>query len=164
MPEPITTCPVSSESPPASPPAPFALRSDQGERLAFGDVTLVVRASAESTGGAFTVFEEVPPLSDVARHVHQHEDELYYVLEGEHEFDCGDRRFRLGPGDLVFLPRGIPHAHRRVVPRAGRLLSMTTPAGLEGLFRLLARAAGAEELDDAAYTQASTRHGVRWLG
>ncbi|MGY1761983.1 cupin domain-containing protein [Geodermatophilus sp. SYSU D00779] len=164
MPEPIATRPVSPGSRPASRPAPFAVRSDEGERLAFGDATLVVRASAESTAGAFTVFEEVPPLTDVARHVHQHEDEVYYVLDGEHEFDCGDRTFRLGPGDLVFLPRGIPHAHRRVVPRAGRLLNMTTPAGLEGLFRFLARAAGAGELDAAAYTEASTRHGVRWLG
>ncbi|WP_448620224.1 cupin domain-containing protein [Geodermatophilus sp. URMC 65] len=165
MPEPISTQTTSPEPSPASSPiAPFALAGDEGEHLAFGDVTLVVRASAESTGGAFTLFEEVPPLSDVARHVHQHEDELYYVLDGEHEFDCGDRTFRLGPGGLVFLPRGIPHAHRRVVPRAGRLLSITTPAGLEGFFRSLARAARAGGLDDAAYTLASARHGVRWLG
>ncbi|MGR6964391.1 cupin domain-containing protein [Geodermatophilus sp. URMC 61] len=159
----MTTRDASSEPPPTPPITPFALAGGQGERLTFGDVTLVVRASAESTAGAFTVFEELPPLSDVARHVHQHEDEVYYVLDGEHEFECGGRTFRLGPGGLVFLPRGIPHAHRRVVPRAGHLLSMTTPAGLEGFFRLLARAARAGELDDTAYTQASARHGIRWL-
>jgi mannose-6-phosphate isomerase-like protein (cupin superfamily) len=155
MPEPTTTRTAS--------PEPFALPGGEGEHLLFGNVSMIVRASAESTGGAFTVFEEVPPLTDVARHVHQHEDEMYYVLDGEHEFDCGDRSFRRGPGGIVFLPRGIPHAHRRVVPGAGRLLSMTTPAGLEGLFRLLAQAARAGELDDAAYLRAAARHGVRWL-
>jgi mannose-6-phosphate isomerase-like protein (cupin superfamily) len=150
-------------SPTSSPIVPFALSGDQGEHLRFGDITIVVRASAQSTGGAFTVFEEVPPLADVARHVHEHEDEMYYVLDGEHEFDCGDRSFRLGPGGIVFLPRGIPHAHRRVVAHTGRLLSMTAPAGLEGFFRLLAQAVTAGELDAAAYARASALHGIRWL-
>src|SRR4051812_13340059 len=128
MPEPTTTHTASPEpSPTHVPIAPFALPPADGEHLSFGGVTIIVRASAENTGGAFTLFEEIPPLTDVARHVHQHEDEMYYVLDGEHEFDCGNRTFRLGPGGLVFLPRGIPHPHRRVMPRAGRLLSMTTP-------------------------------------
>jgi mannose-6-phosphate isomerase-like protein (cupin superfamily) len=164
MPEPTTSRTANTEPPRNRfPVAPFAVAGDDGELLRFGEVTMVVRASAETTAGAFTVFEEVPPLTDVARHVHQHEDEMYYVLEGQHEFDCGDRTFRLGPGGLVFLPRGIPHAHRRVLPRAGRLLSMTTPAGLEGLFRMLARADRAGELDGAAYTRTAALHGVRWL-
>lgn len=162
--EPPTSRRANSEPPRTNlPVAPFAVTGEDGELLRFGEVTMVVRASAETTAGAFTVFEEVPPLTDVSRHVHQHEDEMYYVLEGEHEFDCGDRTFRLGPGGLVFLPRGIPHAHRRVVPRAGRLLSMTTPAGLEGLLRKLAQADRAGTLDDAAYTRAAAPHGVRWL-
>lgn len=107
---------------------PFALRGEEGEWLSFGNTAIIIRASAESTGGAFTVFEEVPPLGDVSRHVHQHEDEMYYVLEGEHDFECGDQTFRLAAGAVVFLPRGIPHAHRRVVPHVGRLLGLTVPA------------------------------------
>ena len=35
----------------------FALDADAGERLRFGDVTILVRASADTTGGAFAVFE-----------------------------------------------------------------------------------------------------------
>ncbi|MGE0028865.1 MAG: cupin domain-containing protein [Thermoleophilia bacterium] len=53
------------------------------------------------------------------RHVHANEDELFYVLAGEHVFFVGDEEFRLGPDGLCFEPRGVPHAHRRVVPRAG---------------------------------------------
>jgi hypothetical protein len=37
---------------------------EQGERLTFGGGTVVVTASAESTGGALAVIEEVPPLLD----------------------------------------------------------------------------------------------------
>ena len=56
--------------------APFAQDHDGGERLAIGRTTIIVRAAADSTGGAFTVFEEPPPLLDASRHVHRHEDEL----------------------------------------------------------------------------------------
>ena len=88
-------------------PRPFAGRPGEGERLSFGGTTIIVRASAETTGGAFTMFEEATPLLDTPRHVHRNEDELYYVVEGEHVYQCGDQEFQVGPGDLVFLPRGI---------------------------------------------------------
>jgi hypothetical protein len=55
----------------------FAGRAGDGERLVFGGTTLIVRASAEMTGGAFSVFEESAPLLDTSRHVHLNEDEMY---------------------------------------------------------------------------------------
>ena len=79
----------------------------------------LVRASAESTGGGFTIIEEIDPL-DTPLHVHEREDELFYVLEGEHVFRIGDEEHRVGPDAVVFGPRGVAHAHRRAVPRAGR--------------------------------------------
>ena len=88
----------------------YALEPDDGERLVFGEATILVRASADTTGGAFTVFEEVPPMVDTPLHVHQNEDELFYVLEGEHVYQVGTQEFRAGPGGLVFAPRGTPHA------------------------------------------------------
>ena len=100
-------------------PRAFAGRPGEGEQLIFGGTTIIVRASAAMTGGAFSMFEESAPLLDTSRHVHANEDEMYYVVEGEHVYQCSDEEFRAGPGDLVFLPRGVPHAHRRVVPQAG---------------------------------------------
>ena len=141
----------------------YALDSGAGERLAFGDVTILLRASAETTGGAFTLFEEVPPLADTPLHVHENDDELFYVLEGEHIFQVGEEEFRAGPGGIVFAPRGVPHAQRRVVPTEGRLLVLTSPAGLEGFFRELAAAQDAGTLGPDAYTNASQRHGITWL-
>ena len=67
----------------------FQLDPDSGERVRFGDVEVVVRATAASTGGAFAMFEEVDP-ADTPLHVHEHEDELFYVLEGEHVFRVGE--------------------------------------------------------------------------
>jgi mannose-6-phosphate isomerase-like protein (cupin superfamily) len=144
-------------------PLGFALDANGGERLVFGDVTVLVRASAETTRGAFTVIEELPPMVDTPLHVHAKEDEMFYVLEGEHIVQCGDKEFNLGPGGVVFLPRGIPHSQRRVVPGEGRLLVLTAPAGFEGFFRELAEADRAGELGPDAYAAASKRYGITWL-
>jgi mannose-6-phosphate isomerase-like protein (cupin superfamily) len=142
----------------------FTLAADEGERLVFGDVTILVRASSESTGGAFSLFEEVPPLVDTPLHVHEREDELFYVLDGEHVFQVGERALPAGPGGLVFAPRGIPHAQRRLERGKGRLLVLTAPAGLEGFFRELAAAQATGTLDADAYARASAGYGITWLG
>ena len=42
---------------------------------------MLVRATAVTTGGAFSLFEELRPLTDTPMHVHAHEDELFYVLD-----------------------------------------------------------------------------------
>ena len=70
--------------------AAYALEAEGGERLRFGEVEVVVRAASDTTGGAFTIFEENEPV-DTRLHVHENEDELFYVLEGEHVFQVGDR-------------------------------------------------------------------------
>ena len=123
---------------------------------------ILVKASADTTGGAFSLFEENEPV-DTPLHVHENEDELFYVLEGEHVFQVGDQEFRAGPGGLVFAPRGVPHAQRRTVPRTGRILVLTSPAGLEGFFRELAEADRTGAIGPDAYASASRKYGVTWL-
>ena len=142
---------------------PFASAPGDGDRIDIGTATFLVRAAAASTGGALSIFEEEPPLLDTPRHVHRAMDETFYVLAGEHEFVCGEETFRLGPGGVAFLPRGLPHSHRRLVPGAGRLMCITTPGGFEGFFRMLADAARDGEPAESAYVRASEEHGVEWL-
>lgn len=52
-----------------------------GERLRFSGADFVVRASADTTGGAFSIVEEIDPL-DTSRHMHSNEDEVWYILRG----------------------------------------------------------------------------------
>ena len=134
-----------------------------GERLTFGEVHVVIHADAASTGGALGVIEEVPPLADTPLHVHTNEDELFYALEGEHVIQVGDEEHRIGPGETAFGPRGVPHAQRRVVPAAGRILIAVTPGGFEGFFRELADADRTGKLGPDAYAAASQRFGITWL-
>ena len=141
----------------------YVVEAEDGERLRFGDVEVVIKASGDKTGGAFALFAESDPV-DTPLHVHEREDELFYVIEGEHIFQVGNEQFRVGPGGLVFAPRGVPHAQRRAVPRTGRVLVLTAPAGLEGFFRELAEADRAGEIGPEAYARASERYAVTWLG
>jgi mannose-6-phosphate isomerase-like protein (cupin superfamily) len=64
-----------------------------------------LKASRHLTGGALSVLEASigagPPL-----HVHDHEDECFYVLDGELSIRCGDDAFGAAAGSFVFLPRG----------------------------------------------------------
>ena len=143
--------------------AGFKLEAQEGERLRFGEVEILVKTTAQTTGGAFSIFEESSPV-DTPLHVHEHEDELFFVIEGEHVFQVGDEAFEVGPGGLVFAPRGVPHSQRRVVERTGRVLVMCSPAGLEGFFRELAEAHRNGTLGAEAYAGASSRYGITWLG
>jgi mannose-6-phosphate isomerase-like protein (cupin superfamily) len=142
---------------------PFALDADDGELLTVGDISILVRATGDDTGGAFSLFEEIPPMVDTPLHVHAMDDELFYVLEGEHVVTVGGREFLVGPGGMVFAPRGVPHAQRRVAQGVGRVLVQTTPAGLDGFFRELAAADSEGRLGPDAYAAASERYGISWL-
>ena len=128
------------------------------ERLSFAGVTMRVHHAGQS----MTVLEELPPLLDTPRHVHAREDELFVSLAGEHVIELGDDERRIGPGESVFAPRGVPHAQRRVVAGEGRILIVVTPGGLEGFFRELAAAESAGTLGPDAYAAASEHYGISW--
>jgi mannose-6-phosphate isomerase-like protein (cupin superfamily) len=145
-------------------PLAHKVELEGGERIRFGEVQVVIRASGDSTGGAFSIVEEIPPLVDTPTHVHEREDEMFYVLEGRHVFRVGDEDYEAGPGDLVFGPRGVPHSQRRLEPGVGRLLAMLSPPGFEGFFRELGAAERDGTLGPDAYAAASERYGITWVG
>jgi quercetin dioxygenase-like cupin family protein len=85
-----------------------------------------------------------PPL-----HVHQFEDEVFYVLEGQLTVFCGEDERVLRPGEAGFLPRGIPHTFRVDTPTA-RALIYITPAGFEQFFKSMGTPANSFELPEPA--------------
>ena len=133
------------------------------EELTFGGTTILLMIDSDESGGAMTVHEEGQPMLDTPLHVHSKEDELIYVMEGEHIVTRGEEEFRLGPGEAIFLARGIPHAQRRVIPGEGRELVVYTPGGFEQFFRDLADADEAGRLGPDAYAKASEKAGITWL-
>ena len=51
----------------------------------------------------------IPPGFSTGLHVHRVQEETFYVLEGECEWQVGDDRVRATPGTYLFLPPGVPH-------------------------------------------------------
>lgn len=97
--------------------------------------TYTVKLSADLTNGSLSLMEaSVPPGGGPVPHTHAHEDEIFYLLSGELEFLSGERTFIAGPGDVVFIPRTLPHRFRNVGVSAAKMLFLYTPGGSEGLF------------------------------
>lgn len=92
------------------------------------------------TGQAFSLVEHPLPGRALGSplHTHRNEDEYSYILEGRIGVQLGDDVVVAGPGDLVFKPRGVPHAFWNAGDEPARLLEIISPAGFENYFRELA--------------------------
>jgi len=129
------------------PPAPRLWRDGEGEALWFLGNFLTVKVGGEQSRGRLTVIDFVnPPGFAPPLHRHEHEEEVFYVLEGAATFLCDGREIDAVPGDLVHLPAGLPHTF--IVDEAAplRVLQITTPAGFEDFAREAGEPAGALSL------------------
>jgi len=64
----------------------------------------------EHTGGAFSaVFAEINPGEGPPPRLHRDREEYFYVLEGAYQLSVDSREAAIGPGTLVFVPRGTVH-------------------------------------------------------
>lgn len=67
-------------------------------------------------------------------HVHDRDDEAWYVLEGRLKFRTPENDFEVGPGEVVVVPAGAVHTYQEIEP--SRYLLILTPALAEMLDRL----------------------------
>ena len=61
--------------------------------------------------------------------MHEAQDEWFYVVAGRYLVEVDGLLHRLGPGDSVLAPRGLPHTWALEGDEAGRLLIAFQPAG-----------------------------------
>jgi len=92
-------------------------------------------ATSNETAGAFTIVELITaPAGGPPPHTHTAQDEIFYIVDGQHEVLLGDKIETAGPGDLVFIPRGTRHRYSNAGSKPGKLLSIHTPGGFEKFF------------------------------
>jgi mannose-6-phosphate isomerase-like protein (cupin superfamily) len=60
------------------------------------------------------------------RHLHCHDDEAWYVLEGTLHIEVDSRIVEAHTGSAVFVPRGMPHTYWNPGPRPARYLLIMT--------------------------------------
>lgn len=109
---------------------PYALGKDEGSAIWFLGQLMFVKATIDTTRGAFGLIESViPPGFATPYHVHHAEDESYYIVEGEATFVSDGKKLKAKPGAYVFGPREIPHGFRIEGTAPARMLFLTTPGG-----------------------------------
>ena len=124
----------------APPFHPILTDAGSGNTFTMLGTTMRLMASAASTGGRYTVIEQVtPPGWGPPRHIHSREDEIFYVLEGSYELHVGDEQRIVSAGASAVLPCNIPHGFRNVASTSSRLLFVIAPAGLEEYFLIVAK-------------------------
>jgi oxalate decarboxylase/phosphoglucose isomerase-like protein (cupin superfamily) len=118
-----------------------------GRRIGSAGMTLKIGAGQSDTWSLFEA--DVPPGFDVGAHLHREAEELFYILEGEldllafeprlrtagdwlsWESEDGAKVARGGPGSVMFVPAGCPHAFANPGPAPARMVFLVTPPGHE---------------------------------
>ena len=116
--------------------ARVVLSPNEGEMVQFGGLGVRFMIGGDQTGDTFALVEHpIEPRALAApMHTHRNEDEYTYVLEGEIGVQVGEEVRVARPGDLVFKPRGIPHAYWNAGEAPARALEIISPAGFERYF------------------------------
>ena len=115
---------------------PYLAQADQQETLEWlHGGTFSVLLDGRATDGQLTVGRfrvtkgEAPPF-----HLHTREDEVFLLIQGSALLWVGDEQMELSEGGIVYLPRNVPHGYR-ITSDTADLLMITTPSGIEGMFR-----------------------------
>ncbi|GAA6203169.1 cupin domain-containing protein [Aquicoccus sp. SU-CL01552] len=121
--------------------------------------------TTDETGGAMSVTDSVsPPGSGPPRHIHHDADEAFVMLSGDAEFWLAGDRFFRGPGQTVFIPRGLEHTFRIVGETPSRHLVILTPGGFEGFFAEMSAGQFRIPQDMPAIDQCAARYHMTFTG
>ena len=114
---------------------PYILQANEGQAVWYTTLRMTLKATGASTGGALSLVEAMAtPGSAPPWHVHRHDDEMFYILDGSFLFKCGEEFYNGGPGTFAFLPRGIPHSFKVVSETVAKFLVLGTPAAIDQYF------------------------------
>ena len=99
------------------------------------------------------------PGDHVPVHIHPTQDEFILVQEGELDVKLDGEWSKAGPGDLVKMPRGVPHGYFNKSDKPVKALFWVSPAGkLKDLFDNLHDLADVEKV-----VELSAQHDVDFL-
>lgn len=109
------------------------MHADDGDAFDFRGALIRRKVSAAETMGRWmlTVGSQ-PPDFENSPHIHRHEPEAFFILEGDYQFHTAEGDVAAGPGSLVYIPAGALHGFRSG-PAGGRLLAIS-PAAFDGYF------------------------------
>ncbi len=154
-------------------PEPSVLATGEGDHLHFLNHLATVKVSGRATG-SLSVVEFVgpkgfgPPL-----HRHEHEDELFIVLDGRIAFRSGDLEIEAETGAHAFLPHGREHTFQ-VLSDSARFSCITASSTVTPEFDQMVAELGTAvaeptmptpgPIDPARVADVNRKYGIEILG
>jgi quercetin dioxygenase-like cupin family protein len=151
------------------------LAATSTEQLWFLNTLHTVRVCHDQGEDGVSVMETLAPHGDSPPlHVHQTEDEIFHVLEGELRLRAADTEVKIGAGETLLAPKGMPHTYRVESPAGARWLVITSRGDFERFVRAQSRPAERPELPTPqgpptpeqtdALAAAAREHGIELVG
>jgi mannose-6-phosphate isomerase-like protein (cupin superfamily) len=107
--------------------APVVVQPGQGHVL--GNVEFLAR-TVDTPRFNFSIIEIVSGR-ELDAHVHEDEDDAFYILDGELTFLFAGREVTAGPGTFVLVPPGVEHGFRNDGSVSVRMLNIHAPGGFD---------------------------------
>ena len=106
---------------------------EQGRTYDMGFMRAVFKADGEETQERYSVSEwwMEPQNAGPSAHHHEHNDEVFYVLEGTASILIGDRWVEAGKGSFIRIPAGVTHDFENRTDERIGLLNFFIPGGFE---------------------------------
>jgi quercetin dioxygenase-like cupin family protein len=145
-------------------PQPTIRHAGEGKSVqAFGSETLFMLTGDDSEGKLTLGLSIVPPGGGPPPHRQLAEDELFIIIEGRYSILASDRWTEVGPGAVVYLPRGTLHTFRNIGDTPSRHWVLTTPSGFETFYARSAEVfALAGPPDFKRLMEISREHGIEF--
>jgi quercetin dioxygenase-like cupin family protein len=106
---------------------PIVVPPGEGHRV--GNVEFLAR-TADTPRFTFGIIDFAPGR-ELEAHVHDGEDDAFYILEGELTFVLGADDVAAPPGTFVLVPPGVVHGFRNDGDLPVRILNIHAPAGFD---------------------------------
>lgn len=117
---------------------PMIVPVEAAEQIRPFGIDMKVMLGAEHTGGTFSaILGEIRPGDGPPPHLHRDREEYFFVLEGTYSLGVNGKQSTIGPGTLVFVPRGTVHTFKNISDKMGRLLEWTIPGSNGDYFRAM---------------------------
>lgn len=139
-----------------------AIAPEAGEVLnVFGGLMTV---KMDGTAGLYLAEHAAPPGYAVPLHVHDEDDETFWILDGTITAQSTGGDFRAGPGACIRLPHGVPHGFRNETASPLRMLVMCTPGRrVAAMFRALDHLTSTGTPDRESIGAVCAQYGVHML-
>ncbi|HJZ49023.1 MAG TPA: cupin domain-containing protein [Roseiflexaceae bacterium] len=109
---------------------------DAGTIVTMGGLTTTVKVPSTATAGVVAIVEHTlaPGFLGAPPHLHQREDEISYVLDGDLTVQVGEQVQVVSAGAYIVKPRGIMHTVWNAGQTMVRYIEIIAPGGLESYF------------------------------